>query len=405
MRRVLHAKFTGNPELREKLLATGAAYLVENCPHKQDGLWADNGDGTGQNRLAALLGSRTFHTHPFQTKKIPMWHPHFFMLPDAAGAANVHFRAETLKKMDGRCLECLVASRDMMCCEICGARYCSHACMRPTWQRLHKAWHVVHGLVRLTTTLPTGLTCFLDGTFWPVLGGAIVAQALSRRDLMFVRAGARSDFRPWLFNLCATSKADVSKLAFRQGRAVRLRWTLPPVHKLRAWFKRVGMWAASDKPAGAAVDSYVGCLMLRQRVRRVSTVDVHWPPTVREVMELGFVALRPCPRVAQGLGSPVFCPFGMYVLMPLNGVYFWGLTSFGPQVGTLQQWAVYYACVCASWVGDRASQLRSLTEALETDTIRHAASVLLATRQFQVFVNDETVPFVSFPVGHLLDPK
>lgn len=55
MRRVLHAKFTGNPELREKLLATGAAYLVENCPHKQDAFWADNGDGTGQNRLGILL--------------------------------------------------------------------------------------------------------------------------------------------------------------------------------------------------------------------------------------------------------------------------------------------------------------------------------------------------------------
>jgi GTP cyclohydrolase II len=55
MRHVLHAKFTGNPELGAKLLATGAAYLVENCPHKQGDFWADNGDGTGQNRLGTML--------------------------------------------------------------------------------------------------------------------------------------------------------------------------------------------------------------------------------------------------------------------------------------------------------------------------------------------------------------
>jgi hypothetical protein len=54
MRKVLQAKFS-DPELKEKLLATHDAYIVENCPFGHDTFWADNGDGSGQNKLGIML--------------------------------------------------------------------------------------------------------------------------------------------------------------------------------------------------------------------------------------------------------------------------------------------------------------------------------------------------------------
>lgn len=53
MRVALQAKFTQHPQLRELLLATGDAELIEHT--KNDAYWADGGDGTGRNRLGELL--------------------------------------------------------------------------------------------------------------------------------------------------------------------------------------------------------------------------------------------------------------------------------------------------------------------------------------------------------------
>jgi ribA/ribD-fused uncharacterized protein len=53
MREALLAKFTQHPELREMLLATGEAELVEHTTN--DRYWADGGDGTGANCLGQLL--------------------------------------------------------------------------------------------------------------------------------------------------------------------------------------------------------------------------------------------------------------------------------------------------------------------------------------------------------------
>lgn len=50
---VLRAKFTQHAVLREKMLATGDALLVEHT--KNDRYWGDGGDGRGKNRLGALL--------------------------------------------------------------------------------------------------------------------------------------------------------------------------------------------------------------------------------------------------------------------------------------------------------------------------------------------------------------
>ncbi|MES2695922.1 MAG: NADAR family protein [Verrucomicrobiota bacterium] len=53
MREALRAKFTQHADLRELLLSTGEAPLVEHT--KNDSYWADGGDGTGRNRLGELL--------------------------------------------------------------------------------------------------------------------------------------------------------------------------------------------------------------------------------------------------------------------------------------------------------------------------------------------------------------
>jgi ribA/ribD-fused uncharacterized protein len=49
----IYAKFTQYPALRAKLLDTGEATLVEHT--ENDSYWGDGGDGTGKNRLGALL--------------------------------------------------------------------------------------------------------------------------------------------------------------------------------------------------------------------------------------------------------------------------------------------------------------------------------------------------------------
>jgi ribA/ribD-fused uncharacterized protein len=53
MREVVRAKFSQHRELRELLLSTGEAVLVEHTAN--DGYWADRGDGTGKNMLGVIL--------------------------------------------------------------------------------------------------------------------------------------------------------------------------------------------------------------------------------------------------------------------------------------------------------------------------------------------------------------
>eukprot|EP00695_Tsukubamonas_globosa_P002890 TRINITY_DN410_c0_g1_i2.p1 TRINITY_DN410_c0_g1~~TRINITY_DN410_c0_g1_i2.p1 ORF type:complete len:183 (+),score=33.09 TRINITY_DN410_c0_g1_i2:80-550(+) len=53
MRRALIAKFTQTKDIKDILLGTGSATLVEHTSN--DSYWADGGDGTGLNRLGVLL--------------------------------------------------------------------------------------------------------------------------------------------------------------------------------------------------------------------------------------------------------------------------------------------------------------------------------------------------------------
>jgi ribA/ribD-fused uncharacterized protein len=47
------AKFTQHVDLRETLLATGDATIVEHT--EKDAYWGDGGDGSGRNRLGRIL--------------------------------------------------------------------------------------------------------------------------------------------------------------------------------------------------------------------------------------------------------------------------------------------------------------------------------------------------------------
>lgn len=53
MRRAVRAKFAQHATLRDLLLATGDATLIEHT--KNDAYWADGGDGTGKNMLGVIL--------------------------------------------------------------------------------------------------------------------------------------------------------------------------------------------------------------------------------------------------------------------------------------------------------------------------------------------------------------
>lgn len=53
MRRAVRAKFDQHPELREILLGTGAAVLIEHT--QNDAYWGDGGDGSGRNMLGKIL--------------------------------------------------------------------------------------------------------------------------------------------------------------------------------------------------------------------------------------------------------------------------------------------------------------------------------------------------------------
>lgn len=55
MREAVLAKFTQHDDLRQVLLDTGDAKLVEHAP--QDDYWGDGGDGSGKNMLGLILMS------------------------------------------------------------------------------------------------------------------------------------------------------------------------------------------------------------------------------------------------------------------------------------------------------------------------------------------------------------
>ena len=55
MRRAVRAKFTQHARLREILLATGDALIVEHT--RNDSYWGDGGDGQGRNMLGQILVS------------------------------------------------------------------------------------------------------------------------------------------------------------------------------------------------------------------------------------------------------------------------------------------------------------------------------------------------------------
>jgi ribA/ribD-fused uncharacterized protein len=55
MREAVLAKFTQHDDLRALLLGTGDALLVEHTAN--DAYWGDGGDGSGRNRLGAILMS------------------------------------------------------------------------------------------------------------------------------------------------------------------------------------------------------------------------------------------------------------------------------------------------------------------------------------------------------------
>lgn len=58
MLNVLECKFTQNEDLKQVLLSSGDAYLVEHTPNKgRDKYWADDCDGSGQNNLGLCLMS------------------------------------------------------------------------------------------------------------------------------------------------------------------------------------------------------------------------------------------------------------------------------------------------------------------------------------------------------------
>jgi ribA/ribD-fused uncharacterized protein len=53
MKEVVRTKFTQHPRLRELLLSTGDAHLIEHT--RTDRYWGDGGDGTGKNKLGLIL--------------------------------------------------------------------------------------------------------------------------------------------------------------------------------------------------------------------------------------------------------------------------------------------------------------------------------------------------------------
>lgn len=73
MREVVRAKFTQHDDIRDILLSTGEAKLVEHT--KNDAYWGDGGDGSGQNMLGRILMEvrEEFRNKRIQNPLIEIW--------------------------------------------------------------------------------------------------------------------------------------------------------------------------------------------------------------------------------------------------------------------------------------------------------------------------------------------
>ena len=83
---VLRAKFVQHAELREILVSTQGAHLIEHT--KNDRYWADGGDGTGQNMLGILLEQVRGELAATETQFLA---PPWVMQPDVA-AEDLYWR-------------------------------------------------------------------------------------------------------------------------------------------------------------------------------------------------------------------------------------------------------------------------------------------------------------------------
>lgn len=68
MRKAVLAKFTQHPALKDQLLGTGQAKLVEHTTN--DSYWGDGGDGSGKNLLGIILMEVREHLRR-ESEKIP----------------------------------------------------------------------------------------------------------------------------------------------------------------------------------------------------------------------------------------------------------------------------------------------------------------------------------------------
>lgn len=90
MLRALRAKFTQHRELREILLSTHAATLVEHTAN--DRYWADGGDGSGRNMLGILLARVREELVTEDGGETPCWRvPPWMAYPDIE-PSDMHWR-------------------------------------------------------------------------------------------------------------------------------------------------------------------------------------------------------------------------------------------------------------------------------------------------------------------------
>lgn len=90
MLQALRAKFTQHPALREILLSTRGATLVEHTAN--DRYWADGGDGSGRNMLGILLARVRDELVMEDGDATPFWRvPPWIAHPDI-GTSDMHWR-------------------------------------------------------------------------------------------------------------------------------------------------------------------------------------------------------------------------------------------------------------------------------------------------------------------------
>lgn len=337
----------------------------------------------------------------------------------------------------------------------CTAKFCSVGCRETHSQTVvHKAWHACMGRGALQERLPTGqITMRLDGLeesgcleYNSVTAGAMVLNGIWGKTSMLSQPLCIVDFRSWLFHLTAGSDASgvfagaedtvlfagagagaggsaaaAAAPAIRaRGRCqtrksrrkptshvvvpFRLDFRIPATEEDRVqWMKDCSLWSPSNDKFAAdafAADSALCMIVLTHICRKVPVVQVSWPPTAVALKSLGLLSLHPSPDMQKRLGSPVFCPVWSCVLMPLDDQWYFGISDIGPQVGTLQQWAAYYATTCVVWIGLQTEAFVSRGEECPA-ALKKAVNSVIRNRFFEVFVDiDESKPLVTFSLDH-----